>query len=61
MRNIEKLTDLDSVKLNLKFATDDELSIGTRSFYKNEMAKVMAAVDAELTSVLGDHWTTLKA
>ena len=60
MTEIEKLTDFEAVKLRLKFASDHELSTGTRSFFKTNMLNVMTAVDSELTSVLGANWTTLK-
>lgn len=45
----------------LKFATDEELSIGTRAFYTKQMKAVMEKVDEEIEGVLGEHWVTCKA
>lgn len=61
IEQIELLTDFDNYRLMLKFATDDELSIGTRAFYTNKMKSVLDTVNEEIEGVLGDHWTTCKA
>ena len=58
---IEQLTDFEEVKLKLKFADDLSLSAGTRTFFKNNVKRVLEAVDAELTAVLGAFWTNLRA
>lgn len=58
---IEEMTNYKEYELKLKFATDDELAIGTRKFFKTQMAPVMDAVDSELTSVLGPFWTKMRA
>ena len=60
MGQLEQKTDYEFFKISLKFATDDELSSGTRSFYKTHMGKIVQEVDKELTGVLGQDWTTLK-
>ena len=59
--NLEKLTDFQGIKLSLKFASDEELSHGTRSFYNSKMAPFLEAIDSEVTSVLGDFWTNMKS
>ena len=58
---IEELTDFESFRLKLKFATDDELNAGTRKFFKTQMNAVIAMLDSELTSVLGPAWQGMKA
>ena len=58
---IEGMTSFKDYKLRLKFATDEELSVGTRHFFNNAMKHVIGAVDAELTSVLGSYWVNMKA
>ena len=60
LANIEALTDYDDVRLKLKFADDLVLSQGTRSFFKENMGRVIDAVDQELTYILGQFWTDLK-
>ena len=59
--DFEKFTDFEEERSALKFATDEELSIGTRAFYRNKMAPVVEAIDTELTKVLGEFWVDLKA
>ena len=58
---LEEITDYENVKLNLKFASDEELSNGTRSFFTKQMGSVIETIDDELTAVLGDSWTNLKS
>ena len=61
LEKLEEITDLAAVQLNLKFASDEELSAGTRSFFTKQMGTVIAAVDDELVAVLGKSWSQLKA
>ena len=56
---LEELTDYEDVKLQLKFASDEEMSIGTRAFFKTKMSVILAIVSAELHAALGDYWATL--
>jgi len=58
---IEKMTDFQETRLALKFATDEELSDGTRRFFGEQMKPVIEAVDCELKQSLGDFWTILKS
>ena len=60
VEQLEQKTDYEYFKISLKFAIDDELSSGTRSFYKTRMSKIVQEVDEELSRVLGQDWTTLK-
>ena len=55
------MSNYDEVRISLKFADDRTLREGTRSFFKQNMSRVLQQVDAELTSVLGVFWTNLKA
>lgn len=61
LSKIEGMTEFNETKLQLKFATDDELSDGTRRYFTKNMKSVMLAIDEELTTQLCDYWTNFKA
>ena len=57
---LEQKTDYEYFKLSLKFASDEELSRGTRTFFNKRMSKLVEEVDLELSEVLGEDWATMK-
>jgi len=61
MSKVEEMTEFNEIKLQLKFATDDELSDGTRHYFTKNMKGVMLAIDEELTAKLGSYWTNFKS
>ena len=61
LTKIEGMTEFNEIKLQLKFATDDELSDGTRQYFTKNMKSVMLAIDEELTTKLCGYWCDFKA